>query len=141
MVAKRKDNPGEIKAIPAEILADVDDMDLVEIDPGTGAGGDDIVYRFLNPEEERDTLPPGEIETDELLFSDAEDKTVGEMFARARDSVGMNKVEASKGSQIARADLNAFERGERSPTLRTLRKYAKALGYKVKIHLEPTGSE
>lgn len=96
-----------------------------------------------NPNKEQDKLPRHDIETvepkDQSLFASAEDKAVGEMFALARDSVGMTKVAASKGSKIARSDLNAFEHGERSPTLRTIRKYAQALGYEVKICIEPAG--
>jgi TPR repeat protein/DNA-binding XRE family transcriptional regulator len=75
--------------------------------------------------------------TDEPLFAAAEAKSVGEMFERAREGVGLSKVAASKVTGIARPSILSFEKGEHSPSLDRIKTVAEAYGFDVRIELTP----
>ena len=80
-------------------------------------------------------------ETKRLYNELEEEFLILEEFIHARHTAGKTQSEVAesmgtKTSAIGRLESSLFKKNH-SPTLSTLRKYAKAIGYKIEIHLVP----
>lgn len=67
----------------------------------------------------------------------ADEQAVGEMYTEARQATGLTKVAAAELAGMPETSVRKLEKGSQSPTLKTLRKYAKSLGYEARIELVP----
>jgi DNA-binding XRE family transcriptional regulator len=74
---------------------------------------------------------------DEKLIAKADAKSIGEIFTRAREGVGLSKMAASKAVGGDPKAVRNLEKGDHEPTLQKLNKYADVLGYEVQIELVP----
>lgn len=58
-----------------------------------------------------------------------------------REQLGLSKAKLSKISGVSLSFINYIEAGQKSPTLRTLEKLAKAMGVSVAVLFEENSSE
>jgi DNA-binding XRE family transcriptional regulator len=68
----------------------------------------------------------------------ADDKKVGDVYTAIREGAGLTKVELAEQLDVSEGSVRQLEKGRSSPSLKTLKKYADALGYEVRIELVPT---
>lgn len=69
----------------------------------------------------------------------ADDDKVGEVYAQLRELAGLTKVDFAAQVGVSESTLRQLETGRSSPSLKTLKKYADALGYNVNVELVPKG--
>ncbi len=64
-------------------------------------------------------------------------KRFAEMLRKARVAAGKTQAEVAKKMGLLQARVAKLEAGQNEPTLTTVAKYAKAIGWRFSIHLEP----
>lgn len=64
-------------------------------------------------------------------------QTIGDL-KRARQSLGLTLQEVAERMGTDRSNVHRLERGSGNPTIATLARYAKAIGKRLVITLEPT---
>ncbi len=72
------------------------------------------------------------------LRPEGHDQQVGEMLRDFRDSLGLNVAEIARRIKRGhRSEVYSIEKGENSPTVRTLVKHAEALGGEILVGIQP----
>jgi hypothetical protein len=90
------------------------------------------------PHAPRATVRPSEIEPPETYEHALELRSLINQLKRERLRKGLNLGDVSKLTQQARSALSRLETGEYpNPTLHTLYRYARALGWHIKFCAEP----
>lgn len=89
--------------------------------------------------------PPPSLENKENIqqpFSAAADaKAIGLILTAAREEAGMTKAAVAAEMNTVPKSIIRLEKGEQSPTVQTLDRFAKALGYTVRIELTKNDAE
>ena len=140
-----------VKSVPIQSGGDRDfcfDLD-VEIEDRNSGLGRKPKFGF-NIKVARSTAPQ-EIPDNDLIHSDeeakekldfhfraaAEQKALGALLAELRVQAGMTQAEIAKSMGTGPKAIRRIEKGEQSPSLRVVQRYASALGYHAEITLTP----
>jgi predicted transcriptional regulator len=65
------------------------------------------------------------------------ERAILQALIEARESTGITQKELSRRSGIHQGDISKLENGNANPSLRTLRRFAKALGKNLRIEFVP----
>lgn len=85
----------------------------------------------------KEPVLPDYDDTQKLIPATA--SAVGKAFAGVREAKGLSKAQLQRESGIDRTQAGQLEKGRYSPTLESVRRYADALGYDVRIMLIEKG--